>query len=200
MGQAFFDPNIKNILGPRLVSVFQDMTTFILWREHHHLNRSHPNLTQMDYCQSVSWTSHFAALNLPFEPQDKPNNMQEACRIAFLIFWNASNAVNRPGSILYRTLAAKLEHALERSVLQSFRERALGMLTWILLLGAFITDGQPESAWFITEIGCGLRDKERTTWREMEAILLQFLYLERIYQKKFELIWNDAIELSKYPI
>ena len=172
------------------------MSTFISWREYYHLSRSHPNPEEMDYIHALHWRSHFSALNFPFEPQHAQNNMQEPCRIALLIFCNTNNQINQPGSVLYRTLAAQLSDTLERSVLESFWESSHGILMWILFLGAFITEGQPESRWFVMNIASGLRNIQINWWAEMETILLRFFYLERIHQNAFEQIWNDAIELS----
>ena len=197
LGQAFFEPQIKEILGPQLVSIFRDMSTFISWREYYHLNRAHPNPEEMDHIHAIHWRSHFSALNFPFESQPMQNDMQEPCRIALLVFWNTTNQINQPESVLYGTLAAKLSDALEKSILESFWETSQGMLAWILLLGAFVTEGQPESRWFIMSIASGLRNTGVILWAEMESILLRYLYLERIHQKAFEQIWKDAIKLSE---
>lgn len=194
LGQGFLDPEMEAILGPQLVSIFRDMSIFILWGENYRLSSTDPGIARMDFFNCLRWRSHFSALNLPFEKQHAPNNMQAPCRIALLIFWNANTQVNQPGSLLYRTLAAQLRNALGKLVLYSSWERFQGLLAWVLLLGAFITEGEPECRWFAMNITSLLQNTGMTPWHEMEPILRRFLYLERTFQTGFERIWNKAID------
>jgi hypothetical protein len=193
LGQAFFDSKMEAMLGSHLVNIFRDIGICTLWQEYYRLAGNDLIMTQMDCFNCLRWRSHFLVLNLPFENQHVNNNLRGPCRIALIIFFNANNQVSQPGSLLYRTLAAQLRNALEEPVSYPSWERSRGLLAWILLLGAFITEGEPEYGWFSMEITFLLQRIGRTSWNEIKPILLRFLYLERIFQAGFARIWNSAV-------
>ena len=184
---------MEAMLGPHLVSIFRDISICTLWQEYYRLTSNDLGMAQMDCFNCLRWRSHFLVLNLPFENQHVNNNLRGPCRIALLVFYNANNQVSQPGSLLYRTLAAQLRNALEEPVRYHFWERFQGLLAWILLLGAFITEGEPECGWFSMNITSLLQRIGRTSWNQVEPILRRFLYLERIFQAGFARIWNSAV-------
>ena len=183
-----------------IVGVFQDMTSFILWRDYYHLIQIQPSPAQVDYLQGLHWRSHRTVLNIAFELGHVQNEIQEPCRIALLIFRNASNQVNRPGSVLYQTIATRLVRALSTTDLQSFQGRFPELLTWLLLLGAFITVGQPEYQWFARSIASNLRHREVCSWDETESVLLRSLYVRRIFGRTFAQAWKVAICLLAHQV
>jgi hypothetical protein len=196
LGQAFFDAQIATILGPQLLSIFWDVRTLTLWREYHQVEHTQPSIEHVEYCQTLNWRCQYQALALPFELRYSQNPTQEPCRITLLIVCHTSNPVYRPDSLLYRNSAARLQSALERPVLQSLREHAPNMLLWILLLGAAITEGQPECRWFLGELAICFWGVKSVDWVGVEDVVRRFLYIERIWRQRFERIWNNVLALS----
>ena len=223
LGQAFFDPAIEAVLGPELVQLLHNMRAVMLWREHCHHTRQPPSDAEMTYFHNLAWRTRFLALNLPYEaavhqPTHRQQGMREPCRLAILIFWNACNQVNRPGSPLYRTLAAQLQTAFQPALTASnlwgpsdlwelLDEHLHGMLLWILLLGAFIThdvalqgEADNDEVFFMRAIAEYLRVNltkgRRLDWKEVEGTLKRFLYLEGIFGDNMQQIWVEVMELT----
>ena len=234
-GQAFFDSSVEAALGPKLVQLFRNMRALTLWHEHYYYTRERPNDTEVTYFLNMSWKTRFLALNLPYavtpaatkvsrnigvSRQEKPyqaqylqQSMQEPCRIALLIFWNACNQVNRPGSLLYRRLSAQLEIALKAvlpgsshlmSLWELLDKHLHKLLLWVLLLGAFIThdsglhDGIDDNDTFLMQLVEYVRltsiDGKLYSLEEIERSLNQFLYLERIFGNSMGRLWARLTE------
>ena len=214
LGQAFLDPSVRSILGERLTGALLDMKAFILWREHYYSLHEPPKPTPAEstYYHLLRWRSQYLALDIPFQAQDQssqtdgqdakrePHCLGEPCRIALLIFWHASTQLHSPGSILYRTLASQLKSALERCLSHSSTWKHFpGLMFWDLLLGAFITEGEPENQWFVANVARGVKctfGGKFLAWEQMATVLERFLYLERLFKPGFNRTWDKAVEIS----
>lgn len=240
LGQSFFEPSIEAALGPKLVQLLRNMRATMLWREHYNRTQQQPSIPEMAYFHNLSWRTHFLALNLPYvaaaaksnsenQQQDmltaaahQPNYqcqvLQEPCRLALLIFWNACNRVNEPGSLLYSTLAAKLEMALKEalptsnlqgssSLWELLDERLHSMLLWILMLGAFITHNVAlqggadiDEVFFMRNIAdymwVNFSQGTMRDWKETEGMLKRFLYVKEIFGNSMEQCWVEIMELT----
>lgn len=204
LGQAFFQPQITRMLGPTLINLFRYLRMYIVWREYYHLSGIQPSWDQMNYFHAVYWRFQYLALDYPYNDQQPESDKQEPSRIALLIFHNANSQAFTPRSLIYHSLAAQLREALEQADLQTWWKQSpasSAMLTWILLLGAFITRGQQEYRWFVTTLAFGPQfAKTNATWEEIEPVMRGFLYLDRIFRGGFEQTWNDANATLRYHI
>jgi hypothetical protein len=99
--------------------------------------------------------------------------------------------------MVYRTLSTQLMSALGQcSSLPSLWHQFQDLLFWILHLGAFITQGQTDSQWYVEEIVQGARKAGNVLiWKELEMIFNRFLYIERIFNAGLKKIWDRVISL-----
>lgn len=196
-----FDPVTRQVLDQDLTQSFLEMRAFVHWREHHIVSEQQPSSIDSEQFHFLCWRAQYLATSQPFTNQSgSPHPLQEPCRIAALVFWNASTQINLPGSMIYRTLASQLTVALHEAPCTPFIwEHCHDILIWILLLGAFITEGQSENQWFIMEIAHGMEYTSTIvlSWKQVEDIVTRFLYIDRVFAMGFESTWDRVLALSE---
>jgi len=129
---------------------------------------------------------------VPFEPRLPTSDKEEAGRLALLIFWFCNYQIAQPDSALNRALTIQLKSALEASDLKRLWTPHLDFLTWILLLGAFISAGQRERPWFVLNLARAARVLRLKEWSDVRSRLLPYFYLDRIYLRGMQESWEEA--------
>ncbi|KIX05564.1 uncharacterized protein Z518_06436 [Rhinocladiella mackenziei CBS 650.93] len=197
MGTGLLTADIDTVLDWRISQAFRDMTDVVQYREYYHEKQLQPVATELDYINSKSYQFRYAVLSAPFEPRAPASDKEEACRLALLIFWFCNYQLSQPDSALNRTLTGQLKTALQASDLKGLWGPHFELLTWILLLGAFISAGQKERPWFVLNLARVSRMLRLKDWSEARALLLKFYYLDRIYAKGMQDSWEEAILLAE---
>jgi hypothetical protein len=192
LGTALLLPEVAALFDWRLNQAFRDLREIVLYREYYHHKECPPPPAELDHFNIKSYNLRYLVLTIPFQMQTPVIDKQEACRIALLVFWNANYLVGQPNSALFRRLTTQLKAALEKSNLQDFWAPHHDLLTWVLFLGAHISAGQRERPWFVINLARGATLLELVEWAETRTLLLRFIYLDRIYEKSFEEVWQEA--------
>ena len=200
LNDNLLDTASRQVLDQDLIKSFLDMQAFILWREHHIRTKQQPSIIESKHFYFRCWSAQHLATAHPFTNlSENPHPLQEPCRIAILIFCHASMQTHFPGSMVYRTLASQLRSALQIAFASpSVWDYYHDLLWWILLLGAFITDGLPKNLWFITVIAHGQKYTGASVppWEEVEGIVARFLYIDRVFATGFKSTWDRVLALS----
>lgn len=63
---------------------------------------------------------------------------------------------------------------------------------WVLCLGAHISSGQKERPWFILQLAKGTQILRLQEWEDLRCLLMQFFYLDRVYQESLRMIWDEV--------
>lgn len=192
MGQGILNADMDNVLDWRILQAYQDMVDVVLYREYYHEKQLQPFPADLEYVNSKSYQFRYAILSLPFEPRPPTSDKEEAARLAHLIFWFCNYQIAQPDSALHRSLTTQLKSALEASDLKGLWGPHLDLLTWILLLGAFITAGQRERPWFVLNLARAARALKFKEWSAVRSLLLSFFYLDRIFLRGMRESWEEA--------
>lgn len=192
MGVGILNAEMDNILDWRILQAYRDMLDVVHYREYYHEKQLQPLAADLEYINSKSFQFRYAILSLPFEPRLPTSDKEEAARLAHIIFWNCNYQVTQPDSALQRALTTQLKTALEASDLRGLWGPHLRLLTWILLLGAFISAGQRERPWFVLNLARAARALKIEEWSAVRSLLLSFFYLDRIYQRGMKESWEEA--------
>jgi hypothetical protein len=192
VGTALLLPSVAALFDWQLNQAFHDLREVMLYREYYHHKECAPPAAELDHFNAKSYSLRYLVLTIPFQNQTPVSDKQEACRIALLIFWNANYLLGRPESALFRRLTTQLKAALETSDLQHFWGPHFELLMWVLFLGAHISAGQRERPWFAMNLAKGARLLKLDNWADVRTILLRYFYIDRVYQKSFEEVWQEA--------
>lgn len=197
MGIGLPTSDADALLDWRISQACRDMRDVVQYREYYHEKQVLPVEEENDYINAKSYQFRYAVLSAPFEPRAPASDKEESCRLALLIFWFSNYQVGAPDSALNRTLTAQLKTALQGSDLKSLWGPYYQLLTWVLMLGAFISAGQRERPWFVMNLAKVSRVLKLQEWSEVRALLLKFYYLERIYAKGMQDIWEEVSILAE---
>ena len=193
MGKSFYEPEVVAYIRPDLLGLFKDMRIYLLWREYHHTRKSIVEQNEISYFHCLHWHCHYMALH-PVHDYE-----QDALRLGLLISRSTSNQVIKSGSLLYRALAGQLMGALQQCNLELWSAKVDSVkfiLVWLLMLGAYISQGQDECYWFSATLGCIIQehiDPHHLAWSNVEERLVGYLYLKRIHTDRFQQIWTHAV-------
>jgi hypothetical protein len=197
LGTGILTPDVDNLLNWSISQAFRDMREVVQYREYYHEKQVLPVAEENDYINAKSYQFRYAALSAPFEPRPPTSDKEEACRLALLIFWFTNYQVTAPDSALNRTLTGQLKTALQGSDLKGLWGPFYELLTWVLMLGAFISAGQRERPWFVMNLAKVSRVLQLQEWEAVRKVLLKHFYLERIYAKGMRDIWDEACLLAE---
>lgn len=197
MGTSILTRDIDTLLDWRISQAFRDMRDVVQYREYYHEKQDLPVQEENDYINAKSYQFRYAVLSAPFEPRAPASDKEEGCRLALLIFWFSNYQVTAPDSALNRTLTAQLKTALQGSDLKGLWGPYYELLTWVLMLGAFISAGQRERPWFVMNLAKVSRVLKLQEWTQVRGLLLKFYYLDRIYAKGMRDIWEEASLLAE---
>lgn len=195
IGQAFVDNNFTKYLSQYLTQAYSSMRAVVILMEYLQKSQRPPTALQKSFYHCKVLNCHFLATQSLFE--DDVTDIQEPLRLALLIFWNATTQLN--ASMLYRTLAIKLKSSLEGKKFETSWASNTPILLWILLLGAFMSTGQPEYTWFISQIAEVSQRAGGKDWLWLKAMLQRFFYFEGIFEPSFKRSWEEAHQDRTFP-
>ena len=169
-------------------------------------------------------------LDHPFESSSSP--IQEVVRLAIIVYSSAHYNVVQPSSRVARALILDLKEALEWTDLRNYwclpaqetaqigseapsdNYAASNVLLWVLFLGAHISLGQSERAWFVaalckvraermgqpsskSRIGgkVELKDREKS-WYAARRVLMGCYWSDRVFLESLKKIWNGVETLA----
>lgn len=215
MATAFESPNLISITHPDLVRISHDLRSVTLFRERH-ATLSQSNLTEptpfspilgeyfmvLDHNLQHDLLAFPSTHSLPhLDPHPIPPNASdksEPVRIALLTFIYTQLAIHPSSSALMRSLTSQLKSSLEftADLHTSWAPiRATELLTWILFLGAHISAGQMDRAWFVALLASATTLLKCQTWDGtggMKHTLGGFFYVERVFESSWTGIWEEA--------
>lgn len=197
MGTGILTPDVDTLLDWRISQAFRDMRDVVQYREYYHETQKEPVQEENEYINAKSYQFRYAALAAPFEPRAPASDKEESCRLAMLIFWFSNFQITAPDSALNRTLTTQLKTALQASDLKSLWGPYYKLLTWVLMLGAFISAGQRERPWFVMSLAKVSKVLKLQEWEEVRQVLLKFFYLDRIHAKGMQDVWEEAALLAE---
>jgi len=192
MGTGLLDPGVASLFDELLVQAFRDLREVTLYREFFHTRECVLPEIEVEYFNVKAYETLYRVLSMPFQFPRATSPQQEPCRLALLVFWHANWAIHLPDSGLFRSLTTQLKSALEQSNLQSLWHPHDMLLIWVMCLGAYISAGQREHSWFITYLARSARQRELKCSKELKAVLQRFFYIDRIYRKGVEDIWDEV--------
>ncbi|KIW11829.1 hypothetical protein PV08_09102 [Exophiala spinifera] len=131
-------------------------------------------------------------LSYPFDYVQSQRPVQEACRLAFILFSNAHYNVIQPTSEIARCLVQDLQAALKATDLLSLWGNASLTLIWTLFLGAHLSFGQQERPWFVAMLSRAARKCDLNRWEDVRRCLVLYYYSPRVFEASFHAIWSEV--------
>jgi hypothetical protein len=140
-----------------------------------------------------------------YEPSDQASWIEEAFRVAALLFFGRLRRFDSEDPLLF-TLTAKHIPRL-RQALESTDEKDWGELwplrLWALVMGAMETIKDRASAreWFHDEMLAMATSLMFRSWREVEKVVKDMLWVEEVFHVRANVIWADlAKSLPDYGL
>ena len=192
IGTRLLEPAIATLFDESLVQAFHDLREVILYREFFHNQECMLPEIEVEYFSVKAYETLHRALSIPFQFPRATSPQQEPCRLALLVFWHANYAIYLPNSGIFRSLTRQLKSALEQSDPQSLWQPHYRLFIWVMFLGAYISVGQREHPWFTMYLARAARQRGLTSSTDLKAVLQPFFYLDRIYRKGLQDIWDEA--------
>lgn len=192
IGSRLFEPDIANLFHESLVHCFHDLREVILYREYFHNEECILPEVEVEYFSVKAYKTLYRAISLPFRFPRALSPQQEPCRLALLVFWYANYGIHLPDSGMLRSLTIQLKRALGYSDPHALWHPHYRLFIWVTFLGAYISEGQPEHSWFMMYLARAARQRHLTTSEDLKTALQSFFYIDRIYRKRLESIWNEA--------
>lgn len=130
-----------------------------------------------------------------YEPSDQPSWIEEAFRVAALLFFGRLRRFDSEDPLLF-TLTAKHIPRLRQS-LESTDEKDWGELwplrLWALVMGAMETIKDRVSAreWFHNEILAMAASLRFRSWRAVEKVVKEMLWVEEVFHVRADVVWAD---------
>ena len=192
LGTRLLEPDIATLFDESLVRTFRDLREVILYREFFRTQECVLPEIEVEYFSTKAYETLHRALSIPFKFPRTTSPQQEPCRLALLLFWHANYAIYLPDSGIFRSLTTQLKSALEQSDPRSLWQPHLRLFVWVTFLGAYISVGQREHSWFMMYLARAARQRGLKTSNDLKAVLQAFFYIDRIYRKGLENIWDEA--------
>ncbi|KAI8944698.1 hypothetical protein F4801DRAFT_594733 [Xylaria longipes] len=169
----------------------------------------HDIVTSTRYTQTISETSsrysddeyheRIAYENLYIEHRlldwNAEGTVEEACRIACLIYVNTSLVRSYPPSAaiiqnlvntLFQTVTASGDAQVEMGHPWG---SCLDVFFWVLFIGAHCSYQQTHRRFFFDSVWRTAVLLQLNTWEDARAVLMQYLFIDEIYQETLEIIW-----------
>ena len=192
IGTGLLDPGVANLFDELLVQTFRDLREVTLYGEFFHNRECVLPEIEVEYFSAKAYGILHRVLSMPFQFPRATSPHQEPCRLALLVFWHANWAIHLPDSGVFRSLTTQLKSALDQSNLQSLWHPHDRLLIWVMFLGAYISAGQREHSWFMMYLARSARQRGLKCSNELKAVLQRFFYIDRIYRKGVEDIWDEV--------
>jgi hypothetical protein len=192
IGCRLFEPDIANLFDECLVHAFHDLREVILYREFFRTEESILPEVEVEYFSVKAYETLHRALSIPFQSPTTSSPQQEPCRLALLVFWYANYDIHLPDSALLRSLTIQLKAALDQSDPQTLWQPHYRLFIWVTFLGAYISVGQREHSWFVMYLARAARRRDLKSAQDLKTALRRFFYIDHIYCKGLESIWEEA--------
>jgi hypothetical protein len=129
------------------------------------------------------------------EPSDQASWIEEAFRVAALLFFGRLRRFDSEDPLLFTQTARHIPRL--RQSLESTDEKDWGELwplrLWVLVMGAMETTKDRVFAreWFHNEILAMAASLRFRSWREVEKIVKNMLWVEEVFHVRADVIWAD---------
>ena len=152
---------------------------------------------ELEYFQIRARHVEYELLLIPSKHKNfaKKNPIQEVTRIALFACIVANLAYYQPFSAISRALAMQLKGALEGTDLASAWYSHHELLVWVCWIGMETSRGQKEYPWFVSNLARAVRILRVKDCGHLRDILLQFFFLDRIFQKSLVSVWKEVQHL-----
>jgi hypothetical protein len=97
----------------------------------------------------------------------------------------------RPSAAIIRNLVNALREMLKQTDETDLWTQCPDVLFWVLVIGAHCSH-QPGDEWFFVD--CVWQTAmllNLNTWEDARNLLVQYLFIDEIYQEKLEVIWSQ---------
>jgi hypothetical protein len=192
IASRLFEPDITCLFDECLVRAFLDLREVILYREFFHTQECILPEIEVEYFSVKAYETLYRALAIPFQSRRTSSPQQEPCRLALLVFWYANYGIHLPDSAMLRSLTTQLKAALEQSGPQALWQPHYRLFIWVMFLGAYISVGQREHPWFMMYLARAARQQGLKSAQDLKTTLQPFFYIDRIYRKGLESIWDGV--------
>lgn len=190
MGEGLFDASVQQYLDDKMIKLFQDaQVTWICFERIglHDFSVEEKRLVSM---KRADIDQRFQSFQFDYYSGNRP--VQEALRLAFIIFSNAHYNVVQPASKVARCLVEDFKAALEQTDIKGCWGDACEAFIWATFLGAHMSSGQRERPWFVMASARATQKLTAPNWMQIRAILVRFYYVDRVLQEEFRQIWEEA--------
>jgi hypothetical protein len=190
LGEGFFDPAIQQHLDDKMTKLFQDARVTWICFERIGLHDFEIEEKRLVSMKRADIDQRFQSFQFDYYSGQRP--VQEALRIAFIIFSNAHYNVVQPSSKVARCLVEDFKRALEQTDIKRCWGDAYEAFIWAVFLGAHMSSGQRERPWFVMALARATQRLTSPSWIQIRAILIRFYYSDRVLQDEFRQIWEEA--------
>jgi hypothetical protein len=124
--------------------------------------------------------------------------IEEAGRVASIVFMNTAFIVSPPASGLARALVGQLRITLSNTRLHEFytEPRCLDLLAWAHLLGVHLSRGQLNEPWFIGGLAEIINRRGWRSWPEILDAMRGYMYMPRIHETTWMNGFHDAMAVA----
>ena len=200
LASAFFEPVVMAMLGSKLLLYIDWECKFVRYKEYC-IAGVIAKTTINDYGILASMISRadFHLLSLPVLTELSP--LQNVVRLALLIADVASIIGLPPMTLMARTMAAQLKHAMLGlefpSRWESEPDAIARMLFWACFVGTHVSTGFKERPWFVLQLVQGMQRLKLRGKQDVLDVLTSFMYTERLFSRVESAILEEVEELRE---
>jgi hypothetical protein len=189
----FETPPNRTILPGEMLGLLRDVRNVTIMAKHSIVfgASKQTDLAWLNY--QILATEH-RLLSLSFNVNDPDQALLKCVQITTLLFINTSDVDQMPWQAL-QSLIPELEEALHHTDLANFWGSHSDILFWVLFFGCYAGEGMPESFWFEVQVASLASHMQLTEWEDVEALMLEFFYVDCIHNCSFIPIWKRVASL-----
>jgi hypothetical protein len=190
MGEGLFESQVSSYLDEKMTKLFQDARVTWICFERIGLHDFTVEEKRLVSMKRADIDQRFQSFQFDYYSGQRP--VQEALRIAYIIFSNAHYNVVQSSSKVARCLVEDFKKALEQTDIKNCWGDAYEAFIWSTFLGAHMSAGQRERPWFVMALARATQRLKSPTWIQIRAILTRFYYIDRVFQDEWRQIWEEA--------
>ena len=128
--------------------------------------------------------------------------IEEAARVASIVYMNTCFIVSPPASGLARALVGQLRNTLSNPQLGEFytQPSCLDMLAWAHFLGAHLSRGQLDRPFMIRGLANIVSRRGWRSWPEVLDVMRGYLYMPRLHEASWIDAFDDAMALASTAV